>query len=100
MIFHLEPFFMALYLTMIIPNSFAFKIFPIIKVTILVTIISKKLSLINHILDNEIDSNILFSNQLVFGLPIMSNSRNTIYNQLDSLPYTISHLQYIFLHET
>lgn len=59
----------------------------------------KKLSLINHILDNEIDSNILFSNQLVFGLPIMSNSRNTIYNQLDSLPYSISHLQYIFLHK-
>jgi len=59
----------------------------------------KKLALMMTIFNNEIKNKAYTQKQIIFGLPIMSENKDTLINKLDTLPYQILYIQCLYLHK-
>ena len=58
-----------------------------------------KLSLLHTIFNSEIKNKAYTNRQLIFGLPIMSETKNNLIDKLDTLPYKIMYIQCLYLHK-
>ena len=57
-------------------------------------VFSDKLEIFNKIYSNEIKQRYYFENSMVFGMPLISNSFQGIFDTIEKLPYRIKYIQF------